>query len=458
MEMATTYVIVGGDAAGLSAASKIKRKEPEAEVIVFEKSETISYSACGMPYWIGGVISSDEQLLVLKPDVARKKRGLDVRIHHEVVAINPAAHQVTVHRIDTGEQFTQDYEKLILATGAAAIRPPIPGIELPGVFTLRALSDAQRIYAFMATHQPKRAVVVGGGYIGVEMAEALRDRELDVTLLEGLPTILPNFDPEMVEDAATHVQAKGVTVLTETMLAAITQRDASLQVATNTGAILPADLVIVAIGVRPNSKLAADAGLALGAGGAIAVDAQMRTNAPDIYAAGDCAEHFHLVSQQKVWIPLAPSANKGGRIAGDNASGAVVDFPGILGTMIVKVFDYTLAATGLTERQAKKSGLFGEEGDDVGSAVITAYDRAHYWPGAAKIKVKLVFQKSSGRLLGGQLAGKAGVNKRIDIIAVAITARMTTDDLGMLDLSYAPPYSPVYDPVQVAANVAGKGE
>jgi NADPH-dependent 2,4-dienoyl-CoA reductase/sulfur reductase-like enzyme len=385
MEMATTYVIVGGDAAGLSAASKIKRKEPEAEVIVFEKSETISYSACGMPYWIGGVISSDEQLLVLKPDVARKKRGLDVRIHHEVVAINPAAHQVTVHRIDTGEQFTQDYEKLILATGAAAIRPPIPGIELPGVFTLRALSDAQRIYAFMATHQPKRAVVVGGGYIGVEMAEALRDRELDVTLLEGLPTILPNFDPEMVEDAATHVQAKGVTVLTETMLAAITQRDASLQVATNTGAILPADLVIVAIGVRPNSKLAADAGLALGAGGAIAVDAQMRTNAPDIYAAGDCAEHFHLVSQQKVWIPLAPSANKGGRIAGDNASGAVVDFPGILGTMIVKVFDYTLAATGLTERQAKKSGLFGEEGDDVGSAVITAYDRAHYWPGAAKI-------------------------------------------------------------------------
>jgi NADPH-dependent 2,4-dienoyl-CoA reductase/sulfur reductase-like enzyme len=458
MEMATTYVIVGGDAAGLSAASKIKRKEPEAEVIVFEKSETISYSACGMPYWIGGVISSDEQLLVLKPDVARKKRGLDVRIHHEVVAINPAAHQVTVHRIDTGEQFTQDYEKLILATGAAAIRPPIPGIELPGVFTLRALSDAQRIYAFMATHQPKRAVVVGGGYIGVEMAEALRDRELDVTLLEGLPTILPNFDPEMVEDAATHVQAKGVTVLTETMLAAITQRDASLQVATNTGAILPADLVIVAIGVRPNSKLAADAGLALGAGGAIAVDAQMRTNAPDIYAAGDCAEHFHLVSQQKVWIPLAPSANKGGRIAGDNASGAVVDFPGILGTMIVKVFDYTLAATGLTERQAKKSGLFGEEGDDVGSAVITAYDRAHYWPGAAKIKVKLVFQKSRGRLLGGQLAGKAGVNKRIDIIAVAITARMTTDDLGMLDLSYAPPYSPVYDPVQVAANVAGKGE
>lgn len=456
--MPSPYVIVGGDAAGLSAASKIKRKEPDAEVIVFEKSETISYSACGMPYWIAGVIPSDEQLLVLKPDVARKKRGLDVRIHHEVVAIDPAAQQVTVRHTDTGEQFTQDYGKLILATGAAAIRPPIPGIELPGVFTLRALNDAQRIYAFMATHQPRRAVVVGGGYIGIEMAEALRDRELEVTLIEGLPTILPNFDPEMVEDAAAHVQAKGVTVLTETMLAAISQSNASLNVATNTGAILPADLVIVAIGVRPNSRLAAEAGLALGASGAIAVDAQMRTSAPDIYAAGDCAEHFHLVSQQKVWMPLAPSANKGGRVAGDNASGAAVDFPGILGTMVVKVFDYTLSSTGLTERQARTSGLFGEAGSDVGSAVITAYDRAHYWPGAAKIKVKLVFQKSSGRLLGGQLSGIAGVNKRIDIIAVAITARMTTDDLGMLDLSYAPPYSPVYDPVQVAANVAGKGE
>ncbi len=456
--MPSPYVIVGGDAAGLSAASKIKRKDPEAEVIVFEKSETISYSACGMPYWIGGVIPSDEQLLVLKPDVARKKRGLDVRIHHEVVAIDPTAHQVTVRHTETGRQFVQDYGKLILATGAAAIRPPIPGIELPGVFTLRALNDAQRIYAFMAAHHPRRAVVIGGGYIGIEMAEALRDRELEVTLIEGLPTILPNFDPEMVEDAAAHVQAKGVTVLTDTMLAAITQHDASLNVTTNTGVILPADLVIVAIGVRPNSMLAADAGLALGASGAIAVDAQMRTSAPDIYAAGDCAEHFHLVTQQKIWIPLAPSANKGGRIAGDNASGAAVDFPGVLGTMVVKVFDYTLSSTGLTERQAKKSGLFGEEGSDVGSAVITAYDRAHYWPGAAKIKVKLVFQKSSGRLLGGQLSGKAGVNKRIDIIAVAITARMTTDDLGMLDLSYAPPYSPVYDPVQVAANVAGKGE
>jgi NADPH-dependent 2,4-dienoyl-CoA reductase/sulfur reductase-like enzyme len=454
--MATTAVIIGGDAAGMSAASKIKRELKEAKVIVFEKTQTISYSACGMPYWIAGVIEEEDDLLVMTPETAREKRGIDVRLGHEVIAIDPATKHVTVTDLADGTSLDQPYDVLVIATGARAVVPPISGMELPGVFTLRAFSDSQDIYRYMAEFEPEHAVVIGGGYIGVEMAEALCERELDVHLVEMLPQLMPNFDADMVDEATHHVQEQGVTLHLETRSEGVEKRGDRLAVKLGDNTELVTDLVIVSVGVRPNAELAEAAGIELGVAGAIAVDNHMRTSARDVFAAGDCVAHHHVVLQEPAWIPLAPSANKGGRVAGDNAGGADSTFPGILGTAVVKVFDYTLSTTGLTERAAKESGKFGLDGEGVGATIITAYDKAHYWPGAAKMKVKLIFEKSTGRILGAQLAGKAGVNKRIDIVAAAIVGGLTVNDLGMMDISYAPPYSPVYDPLQVCANVAEK--
>jgi len=459
--MDTPIVIIGGDAAGMSAASKIKREWPATEVIVFERGPHISYSACGMPYWIAGVVESDRQLIVLTPEKARERRGIDVRIGHTVTAIDPAAHTVTVQRAETGETFSQPYAKLVIATGAAATRPPLPGLDLPGVFTLRSLRDGQQIFNYLAQHNPQRAVIIGGGYISMEMAEALRDRKLAVTIVEMLPQILSNFDADMVTEVATHLAEQQVQVQTGAQVKSIEQAATGLVVtvaqANGEQQQLAADFVLVSTGVRPNTELAKAAGLRLGETRAIWVNQQMQTSDPDIYAAGDCVEHYHLVLEQNAWIPLATSANKGGRIVGENIVGEKSHLPGILGTAIVKVFDYTLAVTGLTESQAKASDKFGAAGEDVGSAVITSNDKAGYWPDVAKLKVKLVFEKSSGRVLGGQLVGKAGVNKRIDIIATAITARMTLQQVALLDLSYAPPYSPTWDPIQVCANVALRG-
>lgn len=455
--MPQPYVIIGGDAAGMSAASKIKREQPDGEVIVFERGPYISYSACGMPYWIAGVVASDRDLIVLTPERARERRGIDVRIGHEVTAIDPAAQTVTVKRQETGETFTQPYAKLLIATGASAQRPPIPGLNLPGVFTLRAIPDAQRIDRYLEETHSQRAVIIGGGYIGLEMAEALHERGLQVTVVEMSPQLMPNFDVEMVEEVTAHLADHKVQIYPNERVEAIAQAASQLTIQLASGTSLPADLVLVSTGVRPNSELAKAAGLKLGKSGAIWVDAQMRTSDPHIYAAGDCVEHYHIVLGENAWIPLATSANKGGRIAGDNMSGEQSSFPGIAGTAVVKVFDYTMAVTGLTEQQARKSDKWGATGAEVSSTVITAREKAGYWPGAEKIKVKLVYQKSDGRILGGQIVGKAGVNKRIDIIATALSARMTVETLGMLDLSYAPPYSPTYDPVQVCANVAARG-
>ena len=452
------FIIIGGDGAGMSAASKAKRNQPDAEVIVFERGPYISYSACGMPYWIGGQIGPMDKLVVLTPERARERRGIDVRIGHEVTQIDAAQQVVHVRNLETDAIFTQPYDKLVIATGARAAKPPIPGVDLPGVFALRSLSDGERIYDYLSQNPARRAVVIGGGYIGLEMAEGFRDRDMQVAVVEMLPQLLPNFDPDMVEPVAAHLVEKEVEIWTQTRVTQIRQStDGALEVIVQSGkgeTTLPADIVLVATGVRPNSELAQAAGLKLGATGAIWVDAQMRTSDPHIYAAGDCVEHFHRVLGENVWIPLAPVANRGGRVAGDNISGGQSSLPGIIGTAVVKVFDYTLAVTGLTENEARAHNGLGE----IGSAVITSHEKAAYWPGAAKINVKLIIQKSNGRVIGGQIVGKKGVAKRIDVIATAITAGMTADDMAMLDLAYAPPYSPTYDPIQVCANVVSKGE
>jgi NADPH-dependent 2,4-dienoyl-CoA reductase/sulfur reductase-like enzyme len=455
------YVVIGGDAAGMSAAAKIKRTQPDAEVIVFERTDTISYSACGMPYWISGLIPSDRQLIVMTPEIARKRRQIDVRIHHEVTAIDPATHTVHGRHTDTGAPFDQPYAKLLIATGARAVKPPLPGMDLPGVFSLRALADARRIHAYLDTQNVQRAVVVGAGYIGAEMVEALRDRGIDVTLLELKPQIMPAFDADMVAEVTQHLRDRGVHVQTAVALQALHAVDGHLHLslagADGANAVeLDADLAIIATGVRPNVEFAAAAGLRIGSTGAIWVDTAMRTSAPDIFAAGDCAEHYHLVLQRNAWIPLATSANKGGRIAGENMLGAHATLPGILGTAVVKVFDYTMSITGLSEFEARQSRNFGESGEFVGAAIIENKDKVAYWPNAETMQVKLVFDTRNGRVIGGQLVGKEGVNKRIDIIATAITAGMTVSEITVLDLSYAPPYSPTYDPIQICAAQAEK--
>lgn len=466
--MAPTYLIIGGDAAGMSAASKAKRNMPDAHVIVLERGPHISYSACGMPYWIGGTIESDRKLMILTPERARDRRGIDVRIGHEAVSIDPEARTVEVVELQTGHTFTQPYDELVIATGAATVWPPIPGVgeDVPGLFVLRTLQDGQRIFAHLEQNSPRSAVIIGGGYIGVEMAEGLRERGLEVTIVEMLPQLMPQFDAEMVDPVVEHIAEKGVRTLTRTTVTAL-EREAGADGEGAEGAAgfrvlleghdasvalepLTADMVLLATGVRPRSELAAAAGIRVGETGAIWVDEQMRTSAPHVYAAGDCAEHYHRVLEKNAWIPLAPAANRGGRVAGDNMSGGDSAFPGVIGTAVVKVFDYTMAVTGLTELLALETS----DPDAVGSATIESYEKARYWPGAEKIRVKLVFRKRDGRVLGGQIVGRTGVSGRINVVAAAVTAGMTVAEVGMLDLAYAPPYAPTYDPIQVCANVA----
>lgn len=456
-------IIIGGDAAGMSTAAKLKRDLSETEVIVFEQGPDISYSACGMPYWIAGIIDKERKLIVMTPEVARERRGIDVRIHHKVTKIDPQAKTVFVENMQDGTTNAETYDYLVIATGARATRPPLDGLNASGIFTVRALNDGRRVYNYMAQHTVNHATIIGGGYIGVEMAEAMHERGISTTIVEMLPQLMPNFDADMVENMSQYMRDQGIDVRLEHQAERVTHHTGNsasrFQVhLTQSDEPLHTDLIIVATGVKPNAELAADAGLRLGKSGAIWVDRHMLTSDPHIYAAGDCVEHFHLVTGENAWIPLATSANKGGRLVGDNLvsriqSTATEGFPGILGTAVVKVFEYTMSTTGLTEQAAKSSGLFGPEGEFVGSARIENYEKTGYWPGAEEIEVKLIFDKRTGRVLGGQLAGKAGINKRIDIIATAITAGMTLEQVSMLDLSYAPPYSPTYDPIQICANV-----
>ena len=454
--MSTKIVIIGGDAAGMSAASKVRRGMKEAELVVFEKSPHISYAACGMPYWFNGVVKQESDLLALTLENARNKRGIDVRIGHEVTAIDRAAKTVTVKKLESGESWAESYDKLVIATGASAVRPPIPGLDLPNVFTLRSLEDGQRIKAHLESDRPKRGIIIGAGYIGLEVAEAFHDLGMQTTVIEMLPQIMPNMDAEIVAPIAEHVVEKGVDLRTSTKVTGLRAGDDGLIVETDSGEVAT-DMVLVSVGVKPNSELTRDAGLALGPRNAITVDAHLRTSDPDIYAAGDCVAYRHQILGEDVWIPLAPSANKGGRIVGENLVGEGTTFPGILGTAVVKVFDYSLAVTGLTERQAteqqEKTGQFA---GGVAASTITGGSKPHYYPGGAPVTVKTVIEKATGRLLGAQLASKSDVSKRADIFAVALTAGMTVQQFGNLDLTYAPPFAPVYDPVIVAANVAVK--
>lgn len=441
-------VIVGGDAAGMSAASEARRRAKDAEIIVLEATQDVSYGACGLPYKL--VSGADvEDLSIVSVEQFRRDRKLDVRLGHRVTSLDP---QTRVVRGDGPDgAFELGYDKLLIATGALAIRPPIEGLaELWGerAFTLKTLQDGRDLKAALA-RKPKSAAVIGGGYIGLEATENLRELGLEVTVIEALPDLVPFLPPSMrqrvLDEAANH----GVAVaLAERVIRADLEGD-RVRLSTTSGHRL-ADVVLVAVGVRPNALLAKDAGLELGASGSIAVRPSLVTSAPDVYAAGDCADAVHAVTGKSVWIPLALRANRAGKLAGQNLTGGMSEAPPVLGTAAFKFFGLEIARTGLSAQEA------GEAGFEVATAEITGATRAHYYPGGGKLSVGLVGDKKTRRLLGAAMVGPESAAHRIDTVAAALHGGMTVDDLYAMDLAYAPPFGPSWSPLLIAASALAK--
>jgi NADPH-dependent 2,4-dienoyl-CoA reductase/sulfur reductase-like enzyme len=443
-------VVIGGDAAGMSAASKVRREHPERGIVVFERGRHTSYAACGMPYYIAGRIESASKLVARAPEVFREKQRIDVRTRHEVLEIDTAGRRVRVRDLESEREFEEAWDDLLIATGATPILPDLPNVRAPGVFTLSSLQSGLDVFEDMERHAPRRAVIVGGGYIGIEMAEALLDRNLRVSLIDVGPQVMGTMDPDMTEGIVETMREAGVDVFLREALKSIeTGPDGRVRQVATDQRRLDADLVILGLGIRPNSDLAKVAGIQLGAAGAIRVDGSMRTPTPHVWAAGDCAESFHIVKEEPTFIALGTVANKHGLVAGTNLSGGEAEFPGVLGTAITRFQDLEIARTGLSEKEAREMGIAWR------AKTIESLTRSHYFPGAGKIRVKLLVEDRTGRLLGGQIVGRAGAAKRIDTIVAAITARMTATQLAYLDLAYAPPFSPVWDPVQTAARTLG---
>jgi NADPH-dependent 2,4-dienoyl-CoA reductase/sulfur reductase-like enzyme len=450
--MTRRLVVIGGVAAGMSAAAKAKRVDREMDVVVYEKSPFISYGACGMPYLIAGDVPDYRDLIARTPE-QMAKQGVQVHVRHEVTAIDPDAHAVTVRDLEGEREFTRRYDELVIATGARALRPPVPGSELDGIYLLRSLEDGialQRLFAEPGERRPRRAVILGGGYVGVEMAESLRRLGLAVTMLVRSGQVMRKTLDDDVRALLEEELARHEVAVVQAQPAAF-EGDGWVKAVVTADGRYPCDVVLLGVGVRPaGAPLAEMAGVALGETGAIATDDHMRTNVPDVYAAGDCAEAFHLVTGRPAYIPLGSTANKQGRVAGTNAAGGEATFDGVVGTMVVRGFDLAVARTGLTAAEARALGYA------VRAPMIKAMNRPHYMPGATPIHVKLVVDDETDRLLGGQIVGHDGVAKRIDVLATALHHRLTVADLQRLDLSYAPPFAPVWDPILVAANVAAK--
>lgn len=442
-------IVVGGVAAGMSAASKARRMDPSLRVVALERSPFVSYGACGMPYNLLRPDVPMERLVVISAEEFRAKRGIDARVNVEVTTIDAANRTVAARDRKTGAVETLEWDALVFATGAEAIRPPWPGIELEGVLALRDLVDGRAVKDFLARRAPRRAAVIGGGYIGLEMAHVLTEMGLAVTVIEKLPAILPGWEPEAIEPVRKALAAGGVTLKEGVTVEAFAGTDGRVTTVQTDGDPVPADLVVVAIGVRPATALADRSGIALGYKGAVAVDRELRTNIPGIWAAGDCAEQWHRLLQKNVWVPLGTNANKQGRIAGENAAGGHTVWEGMIGSAVFRTLGIDAARTGLGREEASAAGI------DVAVSVVDGWNMAHGMADRQPIRIILLSRKDDGRVVGAQLVG-AGVAKRCDIFATAIWAGMTVRDVGNLDLVYAPPFSPVWDPVLVAANVAEK--
>jgi NADPH-dependent 2,4-dienoyl-CoA reductase/sulfur reductase-like enzyme len=447
--MSERLVVIGGDAAGMTAASQARRRRPpdELDVVAFERGRFTSYSACGLPYLVAGDIDEPEALVARTP-AEHRANGIDIRPEHEVVAIDLENRTVTAVdlRVD-GETRTEPFDDLVVATGAVPIRPPLPGVDAAGIHGIQTITDGVALRDDVAGRT--RAVVVGAGYIGLEMAEAMQQRGLDVTIVEAAPQPMSTLDTDMGALVAGAIRATGIDLRTDTeVLGFDTDGDNHVRGVVTAAGVIPADIVVLGIGVRPNSRLAADAGLEIGERGGIATDRRQATSAERVWAAGDCVETFHRISRRQVAIALGTHANKQGRVAGTNATGGYAAFPGVIGTAITKICEYEIGRTGLSEREATAAGFEYE------SAKIESTTRASYYPGAQPITVKVLVEKGKGRLLGAQVIGREGAAKRIDVMATAIWNEMVADEFGQVDLSYAPPLSPLWDPTLIAARAA----
>ncbi|MCL2563519.1 MAG: FAD-dependent oxidoreductase [Oscillospiraceae bacterium] len=439
-------IIVGGVAGGASAAARLRRLDEHAEIILFERGEHISFANCGLPYYIGGEIKDKAALTVQTPQSFRARFNVDVRVYSEVTAIDRAAKNVSVRSRKTGKTYTESYDKLILSPGAEPIRPNIEGADSDKVFPLRTIPDTLKIKAYIETNRPKSAAVIGGGYIGVEMAENLHTAGLQVTLIEMQDQIIAPLDYDMACDVHRYLERKGVRLILENGVQSIADSGDTLTVTLNDGK-LQADMLIMAIGVRPESSLAKASGLAVSERGSIVVSEQMQTSDPDIFAVGDAVEVTDFVTGQKGFVPLAGPANKQGRIAADVICGLNSRYTGTQGSAILKVFDMTAATTGINEKTAKRLGL------DYEKSFIYSMSHASYYPGATSMLIKTIFAPSTGKILGAQIVGFEGADKRCDVFATAIRAGMTAFDLTRLELCYAPPYSSAKDPVNMAGYV-----
>ncbi len=438
-------VIIGADAAGMSAASEARRADPALEIIAYDRGGYASYSQCGLPYWIGGVVD-DREKLIARTVAEFAKQTITVNLHHEVTAIDPARGEIHVHDRAGDREFTTPYDALLIATGATPVRPQVPGLDLDGVFVLDVMEDALAIREYISRHAPRRAVIVGGGYIGLELAENLVERGIETRIVQRSDQLFGIIDRELAERINTTLAGHGVNLdLCDTVVESCVGATGRVDHVHTAAGKLPADLVILAVGILPAVSLAAPAGIALGTTGAIAVDRQQRTNLSDHYAAGDCAEVWHRLLQRPVWAALGTIANKQGRVAGRVIAGGEATYGDVVGTAITRVFDLEIGRVGLTEREAEAEGF------DIVAATLDSTDHAGYMPDARDLTVKLVAERGSGRLLGGQVLGQAGVAQRVDVLATALYAELTLEGLTRLDLAYAPPFNSVYDPIQVAA-------
>jgi len=437
-------VIIGGVAGGATAAARIRRLDEQAEIVVFERSGFISYANCGLPYYIGGVIEDEDELTLQTPESFWQRFRVRMNVQHEVTEIHPWSKTVAVKNLKNGTVFTESYDKLLLSPGAKPIRPNLVGIDSDKIFTLRTVEDTLKIKKYVDEHHPKSVVVVGGGFIGIEVAENLRELGIGVTLVEAAEQLMAPFDSDMAAFIHAEVRRSGVNLLLGCMVEGFADAEDGIDVKLKDAPTLHADMVLLAIGVAPDTALAKSAGLELGIKGSIVVNDKMETSIPDIYAVGDAVQIKNFVTGADTLISLAGPANKQGRIAADNICGGDSHYTGGQGSSVIKVFDMTAAATGINEKTAKALGLVTDK------VILSPMSHAGYYPGGKMMTMKVLFEKETYRLLGAQIVGFDGVDKRIDVLAAAIRAKMKAYDLAELDLAYAPPYSSAKDPVNMA--------
>ncbi len=441
-------IIIGGVAGGATAAARIRRLDENAQITVFERSGYISYANCGLPYYIGDVITDPGELTLQTPESFLRRFRVDMRVRHEVTGIDPVRKVVKVTDLNTGEEFEESYDKLLLSPGAKPTQPDIPGTDIEKLFTLRTVEDTFKIKEYVERNKPASAVISGGGYIGIEIAENLRDLGLDVTIVQRPMQLMNTIDPDMAAFVHAKMRSRGVNLMLGRSVEGFENEDGQVKVLIKDEASLKADMAILAIGVTPDTYLAKDAGLELGIKGSIIVNDRMETSVPDIYAVGDAVEVKHYITGEKALISLAGPANRQGRIAADNICGGDSRYPGSQGSSVIKVFDMTVANTGINEKTAKRLGL------DYEKLILFPMSHASYYPGGKMMNMKVIYEKGSLRLLGAQIAGFDGVDKRIDVLATAMNAGYTVLQLKDLDLAYAPPYSSAKDPVNMAGFMA----